>query len=192
MTQRQDYWALMQRLGELEDSGLTQVEKAEELGVSQARVSIVERIRKTGTPELKVLIQNGDLPADALKYLPLADAYAEAEWAEQMRAATSDQRRTLVRQLKDRTVGISPPSLKAIMLAVAQARNSCVDEGDKHLLGLISGIGYALGYLDFESAQDMTGQLQLQACEKLCKGRKPGQYHWIRNFFSGVVASEEF
>ena len=186
-----DYWAKMEALKELENSGLTQVEKAKRIGIAQARVSLLERIRTSGTPELKELIRLQGLPSDALKYLPLLDAYAEVDWVSQMISATPAQRTELVQDLRRLATGISPPPLKEIRTKVTLRARELSGHPDDHFAGVVAGIGYVLGMFDFDTAKDPTGRLQLNACEKLCQGRKPAQYHWARNFFSAVVASRD-
>ena len=184
---RRSLGELITELAALEPEGLTQMKKAGRLGISQARVSILERVRKKGTEELVALIMEGNLPAEALKFLPLDEPEVEKDWVARMRGASPEERSALVKEVKDLRTGISPPSLKELVARVTKEVRYQGAGPDDHLVGVVSGIGHVLGYYSFDAAMDETGQLQLAACEKLCKGRKAGQYHWIRNFFGSAT-----
>lgn len=189
MAERTDYWALMEALKEKENSGMTQAQKAESLGIAQARVSILERIRTTGTPEIMALIKAGDLPADALKYLPMSDAEIEADWARRMTAATENERKALLKELKEEVAGVAAPSHKDVHGNIHYVMREVSSDNFEHDVGLVSGIGYMQGLYGFDAARDPSGRAQFDACKKLCQGRKPGQYRLIRNFFGMVVSA---
>ena len=195
MTQKQGYWELLQRLGEMKAGDLNQTQKGAMLGISQPMVSFLDRIRERidggDASELEDLIRSGKLPADALKYLPMSDTEAEADWAKSMAAATGDERKALLKELKAQVAGVRVPSDKDLRSNVHRIMRENSPDSFEHAVGLVSGIGYMQGLYGFDSAMDPTGRSQLNACQKLCSGRKPGQYHWIRNFFGSVASGSK-
>ena len=191
MAKKTDWARLLKEVPEERANGFSQEQVGKILGVNQGRVSLVERILRDGQPVFKDALVAGKLPADAAKYVPRMDPEGQIAWTESYLDTNDNQeRQRLMRMLKVKVQEVDPPKEREIRAFVWE---TCKDLGGRnpdYLLGLASGIGYALGYLNNEQALDEEGQAQVAVCKNLACTRKGGTYIWLRNAFSQLAREQ--
>lgn len=149
--------------------------KASGVKVSQATVSLAEKLEKDGAPSLKKALAAGDLPYDLVKLLPRLNKKRQAVWVRRLRepyrlqmvvkearySKYSDQLKELTKEVR----GIADPTHKYVRNFLGLLPDQQLD--GRFLLGLAAGIGFCHGYFDQRVALDKTGEAQMNALGKL-------------------------
>ena len=161
----------------MRERGDSQAKAASKKGieVSQASVSLAEKLRKEGAPSLQKAIEAGTLPYDLVKLLPRLTKKRQGVWVRRLVEAwklenDADLRRfsdyrALRRELVKEVRGIAEPSHKDVKDLLGLLPDQELD--DRYLLGLAAGIGFCYGYFDQEVVLDDTGEAQMSALGRL-------------------------